>query len=360
MPEMTKGERIACVFAHEVPDRVPVFDWVSHVALIGKVAGRPLTLQNAGEVIPLANHRLLDLAPVWLPADPRRHVDERGFTVEGAGLFNHWVVERSWRDFGGMIAWVERQIEELRAWRPPDDEAVAVRRQERRALLARYGAMPVAGHLSEPLEAAFPAVGLENFSYLLADRPELAQAWLEALHARNLADLQAGADPAHDPALYPVICLTGDVAFKGRPIFSPAYLRRSGYFRRIAQVCRLLHERGVKVLYHSDGDLTAILPDLVAAGIDALNPIDLGAGMDLGQVKAAYGRQLVLVGGVDGAYALPFGTLEEVRQATRRALQAAMPGGGYILGSSGAEWLDGLPMHNLEAMLETVWKEGRY
>ena len=163
-----------------------------------------------------------------------------------------------------------------------------------------------------------------------------------------------------NPALYGVVCLTADVAFKGKPIFSPAYLRKSGYFRRIAEVCGLYHERGVKVLFHSDGDLNSILPELVAAGIDGLNPLDRAAGMDLAQVKAAYGDRLVLVGGVDGAFALPFGTIAEVREATRSALAAAMHGGGYMLGSSGAEWLNGLPLENLEAMLEVVWTEGVY
>ncbi len=95
-------------------------------------------------------------------------------------------------------------------------------------------------------------------------------------------------------------------------------------------------------------------------GSTALNPIDLGAGMSLSAVKETFGSRLVLVGGVDGAYALPLGTPEQVQKATREALRVGMPGGGYILGSSGAEWLNGIPLENLEVMLETVKNEGRY
>ena len=220
----------------------------------------------------------------------------------------------------------------LRAYRLPGAATIAARNEHQRTLIAAYGDTPVAGHITEPLEAAYPAIGLQNFVYLQADHPALVQDWLDALHAVNLARITAGAEPRFNPALYCIVCLTADVAFKGKPIFSPAYLRHSGYFRRIAEVCALYHERGVKVLFHSDGDLTSILPDLVAAGIDALNPIDLAAGMDLAQVKASYGDRLVLVGGVDGALALPFGTIAEVRAATRAALRVGMPGGGYMLG----------------------------
>lgn len=360
MAGMTKRERIACVFAHEAPDRVPVFDWVSHIALIEKYAGRELTLGDAPEVIPLASARLLDLAPLWFPGPSERRVDSRGFTIEGSDWFNQWIVAYPWSDFDGLVRWVSEQVEQLRAFRLPAAEAIAAAADGQRRLIAAYGDTPVAGHITEPLEAAYPSIGLQNFVYLQADHPQLVQDWLDALHAANLVQITARANPRYDSALYSVVCLTADVAFKGKPIFSPAYLRRSGYFRRIAEVCALYHERGVKVLFHSDGDLTSILPELVAAGIDALNPIDLAAGMDLAQVKAAFGDRLVLVGGVDGAFALPFGSLDEVRAATRAALRAGMPGGGYMLGSSGAEWLNGLPLQNLEAMLEVTWTEGVY
>jgi uroporphyrinogen decarboxylase len=251
-------------------------------------------------------------------------------------------------------------VEELRAVRLPERAAIDASTARQQELIKAYRDTPVAGHITEPLEAAYPAIGLQNFVYLQADHPQLVQDWLDALHEVNQAALGTGANPRFNPSLYPVVCLTADVAFKGKPIFSPAYLRQSGYFRRITEVCALYHERNVKVLFHSDGDLTSILPDLVAAGIDALNPIDLAAGMKLTQVKAAYGDRLVLVGGVDGAFALPFGDVAEVRDATRAALRTAMPGGGYMLGSSGAEWLNGLPLENLEAMLEIAWTEGVY
>ena len=52
---------------------------------------------------------------------------------------------------------------------------------------------------------------------------------------------------------------------------------------------------GLDVHFHSDGQIIQIIPDLLEAGIDALNPIEITAGMDLEQVKALYGDQLVII-----------------------------------------------------------------
>ncbi|MHB0875791.1 MAG: uroporphyrinogen decarboxylase family protein [Anaerolineae bacterium] len=355
---MTKRERIDCVFAHEEPDRVPVFDWVSNQALLAHFAGRPLTLDNAAEVIPAASAHFLDLAPLWYPATTERHTSERGLVIEGADWFTHWVVQWPFATDEELVAYIGRYIEELRAWQPAPPHPELRAEQER--LIARYGGSVVAGTVGEAQEATYNSFGLERFIYLLSDRPDLAQAWLDAQHAKTIRELECGCSVGFDPRLYPVMCLTADIGFKGSLLFSPAYLRRSGYFRRIAEVCEVCHGFGIKVLLHTDGELTSILPDLVATGIDALHPIDTGAGMDLRTVKDAYGDRLVLVGGIDGNITLPMGTPEQVRQETLAALATGAPGGGYIAASSSAELFDSMPLENILAMLDTVWQYGRY
>ncbi len=177
---MNKTERIACVFAHEIPDRVPVFDWVSHIGLIEKAGEQPLTLENANQVIPIASSRLLDLAPLWFPSSPERHVDGRGITIEGTDWFNMWHVAYPWSDFVGLISWVEGQVDALRSWRPPREEKIIERRLDQQTLIERYGDTPVAGHITEPLEASYPTIGLENYIFLLEDQPDLVQSWLES------------------------------------------------------------------------------------------------------------------------------------------------------------------------------------
>lgn len=351
---MSKRQRLEAAFAHEQPDRVPVFDWVSNLALIEHFAGEPLTLANAEQVIPRASGRFLDLAPLWYPAATERRTGEGGLVIEGADWFTHWVVQWPFSSDEELAAHVGAYTEQLRADRPT--RAPEEARERQRQLIAAYGDTVVAGTVGEAQEATYNSFGLERFIYLLSDRPDLAQAWLDAHHARTLSRLESGADVGADPRLYPVVCLTADIGFKGSLLFSPAYLRRSGYFRRIAEVCEVCHGLGARVLLHSDGDLTPILPELVATGIDALHPIDTGAGMDLAAVKAAYGDRLVLVGGIEGNATLPLGTPEQVRRETLAALGAAAPGGGYIAASSSAELYNSIPLENILAMLNTIWE----
>jgi uroporphyrinogen decarboxylase len=93
-----------------------------------------------------------------------------------------------------------------------------------------------------------------------------------------------------------------------------------------------------------------ILSDLVACGIDLLNPIEVAAGMDPIEIRRHH-PHLILVGGIDVSELLPFGTPEQVAEATLALIQAAGPG--VLIGSS-MELHNDVPLANFQAMVETV------
>ena len=130
---------------------------------------------------------------------------------------------------------------------------------------------------------------------------------------------------------------------------SPAWLRQS-FFPRLATVLNAYHSRGIKVLFHSDGNLNSILDDLVEAGIDGLNPIEVVAGMDVGEIHRRY-PGLFLCGGIDVSNLLPYGKPAEVRDAVCRALDAA---GGRIMIGSSTELSDNVPLENYLALRDAV------
>ena len=145
-------------------------------------------------------------------------------------------------------------------------------------------------------------MGLEAFSYYLADCPDIiveqlerntvrAIAWIE--HLPESSGIEAG-------------MLGDDMAFKSGPLLRPAWMRKH-YFPRLARVIAAHHARGIKVLFHSDGNLNPILGDLVDAGIDGLNPIEVLAGMDVADIHRRY-PHLFLCGGIDVSQLLPLGT----------------------------------------------------
>jgi hypothetical protein len=354
MTEMTKEERVLCTLSREEPDRVPLYDLVDNVRVLEHYAGTSLTLENAAEVIPAALNRCLDTTRVWLPSAPGQRVDERGFTHERVDWFNEWQIAAPFDDTPSALAFLKADIERLEAGEPD-------RSQERlRELLEwkrRYGDVVIpAGTAGEALQDAYITLGLDRFVYLQIEAPELVARWIAALHQQTLRRLEA---EAAFRQVSPVAWIFADLAYKGRLIFSPHYMVDQGVFRRIAEICDVFHSHDLKVIFHSDGFIQPIIRDLIAAGVDALAPIEIAAGLNLADLKAEFGSQVAFVGGVD-VNILESGSVDDVRQLVRQALADAGRGGGFILGSSSEELFEALPPENIIAMFETAWEYGRY
>ena len=101
----------------------------------------------------------------------------------------------------------------------------------------------------------------------------------------------------------------------------------------------LAHETGLKVFLHSDGGIRPLIPDLIEAGIDILNPIQpQAAGMNPAQLKRDFGERLCFHGAIDTQRTLPFGSVDEVKAEVRERIETLGKGGGYILA----------PVHTIE------------
>lgn len=90
------------------------------------------------------------------------------------------------------------------------------------------------------------------------------------------------------------------------------------------------HAKGIKAHLHSCGDVTGFVPDLVEIGIDALNPLEVKAGMDSLALKKKYGQRLLLHGGIN---ALLYDDLGKLEAEMRRVIPRLKEHGGYILSS---------------------------
>ena len=108
----------------------------------------------------------------------------------------------------------------------------------------------------------------------------------------------------------------------------------------------------VKVAYHSDGNISAIIPDLIEIGLDVLNPIQ-PACMDPAELGRTYGDKLCFWGSVDEQYTLPFGAVDQVRDEVLKRLRTIGANGSLILGPTHHVQLD-TPMENLWAMVNTI------
>ena len=111
--------------------------------------------------------------------------------------------------------------------------------------------------------------------------------------------------------------------------------------------------------FHSCGNVTQIIPDLIEVGIDALNSIEVTSGMDLRQVKELYGDKLVIMGNAS-ANIVQMGSPDEVRGKVRRCLDDAAAGGGYLLagGRTPATPVENLIAYFDEARTYQDWRQG--
>ncbi len=90
------------------------------------------------------------------------------------------------------------------------------------------------------------------------------------------------------------------------------------------------HARDLPVILHADGLVESLVPHLIDAGLDCLQPIEVKAGMDLVKLKKAFGDRLAFIGGMD-ARELISNDLGRVRAELEKKLPDAMDGSGYIL-----------------------------
>jgi uroporphyrinogen decarboxylase len=219
--------------------------------------------------------------------------------------------------------------------------------------LAVAGSPPHLG--GELFESAWRLRGFDVFMKDLAKRPGIVEYLLDQLEvmatesARILA--QAGVD---------VLILDDDVAYNGGLLISPAMWRR--YFkprlaRIIAAARRAAAESGTPdpaVLYHCDGDFTALVAELAEIGVDAVDPVAPDC-MDAAEIRRAFGPRIALWGTVGTAWTWDHGTPASIREEVRARI-AGLGRQGLLL--CPAYDLDFTPRENVGAFIDAVREFG--
>ncbi len=114
----------------------------------------------------------------------------------------------------------------------------------------------------------------------------------------------------------------------------------------------------VKVMLHSCGGLYELLPDLIEAGMDAVNPVQTSCrGMDSAAMKAEFGRDMVFWGGgCDTQTVLPADTPEAVKKHVRERVRIMSPGGGFVF-QQVHNIMANVPPENIVAMFEAAQEQ---
>ena len=158
-----------------------------------------------------------------------------------------------------------------------------------------------------------------------------------------------------------IIMIGDDLTGQDGPMFAPQFYRDVVRPRQQRVIDTIKQRTKAKIWYHTCGDCSEYIPDLINMGIDILNPVQINTrGMDPKFLKAAYGKYLVFWGGgIDSQRVLPFVSPEKTREEVRKNLEVLKPGGGYVFNNV-HNIQPGVPPDNIVAMYEAAYEFGFY
>ena len=331
-----KLERVRKALCCEEPDRVPVFDlfWQEFIDAWKREKGDE----------DIYEHYNMDLKLVIPNIDPR----VKSFELLEWG--DDYVLFRSGygctlkkTQYSPMPGYVDYSVKDASAYpdfvlEDPDDE--------RRYSQPSANVLSSSGDVEAPaftaqLEAAknrFPTMGLvlEGAELLTRIRglegmfedvllaPDEVKRFLDRLLEFEIAlgrrQIRMGVD---------FMYVGGDIAYD-RGMFTSPDLWRDIFKPFVKTLCWELRaaKPDIRFIYHNCGNASVVFDDLIECGIDAIQPLEVKAGLDVVELKRRYGRRVAFVGNMDAQRVLP-GDRSVIRSTLLRNLNAAK-GGGYI------------------------------
>jgi uroporphyrinogen decarboxylase len=254
----------------------------------------------------------------------------------------------------------EGTMEELRTYRFPDlspERVTGLRRRAERLYAQGYG-LGVDGPWGI-YETSSSLRGTESYLMDLALDPDYARAVaervLEEHHIPFYTLLLEEATPYAQ-----IVVVSDDLGSQQGLLFSPQTFR-SIFKPLLKRLIEHIHSLAdVRVYMHSDGAIYDLIPDLIEAGVEGLNPVQYTArGMDLDRLKREFGKDLGFFGGTLENELLSFNTPEAIRRKVRENVATLAPGGGFLFASVhniGPE----VPPENVVALFETALESGHH
>jgi len=210
------------------------------------------------------------------------------------------------------------------------------------------------GSVCEPHEMIWRIMGTENVLIKLAEQPDRMARFIEKL-GDFLVGIVAGQIAAAAGKLSGIY-IWGDIAYDHGMFFSPTYWRRV-YKPQLERICAAAHKAGLKTIYHGCGNAAPVFEDMIEAGVDAYNPLEAKAGLDVVDLKRRFGRRWAFNGNID-VRVLATNDRDKVRREVLTKLNAAK-GGGFIL-QSDHSIPDNVDPSTYGYMIELVRQYGNY
>jgi uroporphyrinogen decarboxylase len=345
---MTPKERWLAVLTRTKPDRLPMDYWGTTEAT--RKVRRYLRCATQWQLFErLHIDRVVAVRPAYVGPPLKRGYDMYGMRyrwVQHEGGRYRECITQPLAQYKSVD-----EIERNYTWPTADwFDYTAVRKQ-----IKGKEKYPIQAGGSEPFLLYKNLRGMEQAYMDLVLNPEMVHYALDKLFAfcyQNTERLYAQL-----PGQVTLSYIAEDFGGQDRLLFSPKMIR-TFLLPRMKRMVELAHSAGVYAFHHSDGAIRDIIPDLIAIGIDLLNPIQWRCkGMARAELKRDFGDQLIFHGGMDNQQTLPFGTVAAVQQEVLDNLALLGKGGGYILAPCHNIQVIS-PPENIVALYETGYEHG--
>ena len=328
---MTPRERWLAVLTRQKPDRVPMDYWATDEA-----TDKLMKYLGCSERRELYEHLHIDrpvvVCPKYVGPPVAENTDIYGCRYKdvpyGTGIYreciHHPLAEYKTVD----------EIEHNYIWPTPDWYDYSVIPDQ----VKGNEEYPIQGGGSEPFLIYKNLRGDEQAFIDLVLNPEIVHYCLDKLFDFCYQNTLRIYEQV--PGKVMISYIAEDMGAENDLMYSPSQIREF-FIPRMKRMIDLAHQAGAFAFHHNDGAIRKIIPDMIEAGIDVLNPIQWRSkGMDRESLKREFGDKLIFHGGVDNQYTLAFGSVDEVRQEVLDNLRILGEGGGYILA----------PCHNIQAV----------
>lgn len=351
---MNSRERVLTTIQHRQPDRVPLFFNSIEASLVRAISQGDMIqawTQLGVDVFVIPRKSWCQDKPSGLGYSPDPPPPEESL---GGAIYAGWngidEFGRRWehgRYLGGAVA----SRDDLKKYSPELKIADRYNAQLMEDWKRNHPdrAFALFSHAG-PLGLTIEAFGLIEFCYALIDNRSLIKESVELKTEWFIETAKYAVDMGVD-----FVVMGDDMGFKGHGYVSPSDFRELAfpYYRRIVDAI------SVPVFWHSEGYIRDYLPMAVEAGIKGTHGIEPAAGMDMKEIKKEFGRDLVLMGNMDGNQIMCQSDLELVRREVDRCLQEGMEGGGFFLSIAGSAH-DGVQLEALIEMCRYLQEVGTY
>lgn len=324
--------------ARRVREHIGTKDYQHHYGLMNTVN---VGLRRPDHLPPL------DFSSYWkdqqLP--PGTTINAHGVAMVPSGFYHFRGYTSPLRNAQALAEIEKYPLEDLSRW-DGSELATSVNQAHAEGKIA----IGMVGHM---YETAWSIRGYEEFLMDMMDRPAWAECLLERIARQNMIRATTAAQAGVDYML-----CGDDVAHQQAMMFSPDIWRKmmlSRWGAIWAEVKRI--NPGIRIWYHSDGNIMPIVDDLVQAGMDILNPVQPEC-MDVDTLHRKYGHSLTFHGLIGTQSTMPFGTPQSVRARVKEIIEKYGRNGGLIIASTHVLEPE-VPIANIDAFCDACREFGK-